>query len=85
MTREEVAKKIIDIVAEEFYLPVNQVTENDWFNDNLGADSLDIVQIITKIEAEFEEYDLKMPDDEVSKLNTVGNVIEYVAREIKAL
>lgn len=72
---EEITKRIKEIVCEQLGVALEEVTPQASFIDDLGADSLDIVELIMALE---EEYDLEIPDEEAEKLTTVDTVIQYV-------
>jgi len=67
--------KIKEIVVEELGVEESEVTPEASFIDDLGADSLDTVELIMKLE---EEFDIEIPDEEEETLTTVGRVIEYI-------
>lgn len=68
-------EKIRAIIAEQLSLDEEDVTMESSFIDDLGADSLDIVELIMALET---EYDLEIPDEEAEKISTVGDVVEYI-------
>ena len=70
-----VEDKIKTIVAEQLGVSVDEVTPEASFADDLGADSLDIVELVMAIE---EEYGIEIPDDDAEKLQTVQDAITYV-------
>ena len=72
---EEITKRIKEIVCEQLGVALEEVTPQASFIDDLGADSLDIVELIMALE---EEYDLEIPDEEAEKLTSVDSVIQYV-------
>jgi len=72
---EEITKRIKEIICEQLGVALEEVTPQASFIDDLGADSLDIVELIMALE---EEYDLEIPDEEAEKLTTVDTVIQYV-------
>ena len=73
-----VKDRVIEIVCEN--LGVNkEVTEKTSFIEDVGADSLDIVELIMELEEEFE---INIPDEQAEKIKTVGEAIEYIEREI---
>ena len=75
MSSEEVFDKVKEIIVEQLGVAENAVTEEASFIDDLGADSLDIVELIMALE---EEFDLEIPDGDAEKVVTVGDVVEYI-------
>ena len=67
--------KIKTIVAEQLGVDESQVTEDASFIDDLGADSLDTVELIMAFE---EEFDMEIPDEDAQKIKTVKDVIDYI-------
>ena len=72
-------EKIKAIIAEVLNIDADSITEDTTFVDDLGADSLDIFQIITGIE---EEYDIELDNESVEQIQTVGDAVEAI-RTIK--
>ena len=75
-----VDKKVKEIVAEQLGKDVNEITTNASFIDDLGADSLDIVELVMKME---EEFGIEIPDEEAEKIRTVNDVVEYIKAHAK--
>ena len=75
MSSEEVFDKVKEIIVEQLGVAENAVTEEASFIDDLGADSLDIVELIMALE---EEFDMEIPDTDAEKVVTVGDVVEYI-------
>lgn len=73
--RSEVAERIIEIVAEKMDKPKEEITEEKHFVNDLGADSLDTVELMMDIE---DEFDLSIPEEEAQKIQTIGDAIKYV-------
>nr|WP_276568446.1 acyl carrier protein [Acetivibrio saccincola] len=67
--------KVKKIIMEQLGVEGDEITLESSFIDDLGADSLDIVELIMALE---EEFDLEIPDSEAEKISTVGDVIEYI-------
>lgn len=80
MERDELLKKIKTIVADKLSISEDQVAEEASFIDDLGADSLDTVELVMALE---DEFDLDIPDDEAEKLTTVGKAMDYVLSNIQ--
>ena len=75
-----VDKKVKEIVAEQLGKDVNDVTIQASFIDDLGADSLDIVELVMKME---EEFGIEIPDEDAEKIKTVNDVVEYIKAHAK--
>ena len=79
MSSEEVFDKVKEIIVEQLGVAENNVTQEASFIDDLGADSLDIVELIMAIE---EEFDMEIPDTDAEKVVTVGDVVDYIKENI---
>ena len=75
MNKEEILGKVKSVVAEKLNVGEYQVTVDAKFVEDLGADSLDQVELIMALE---DEFDLKIPEEEAEKLSTVGSAIDYI-------
>jgi acyl carrier protein len=80
MERDELFAKVKEIVADKLSIGEDQVTEEASFIDDLGADSLDTVELVMALE---DEFDLDIPDEEAEKLTTVGKAMDYVLQKVK--
>ena len=80
MERNELLIKMKSIVADKLSISEDQITEEASFIDDLGADSLDTVELVMALE---DEFDLDIPDDEAEKLTTVGKAMDYVLANVK--
>lgn len=67
--------KIKKIIVEQLGVEEDEITLESSFIDDLGADSLDIVELIMALE---EEFDLEIPDSEAERITTVGDVLDYI-------
>ena len=72
---EEIIERIKSIIVEQLGVSLEEVTPEASFIEDLGADSLDIVELIMALE---EEYDIEIPDEDAEKIQTVQDVINYV-------
>lgn len=70
-----VSKKVTKIIIDKLGVGENEVIASATFTDDLGADSLDTVELIMEFEKEF---DIAIPDEEAEKITTVGEAISYV-------
>ncbi|MDE2507127.1 MAG: acyl carrier protein [Planctomycetota bacterium] len=70
-----VEERVIEIVSEQFGVAKDQVTHETSFINDLGADSLDIVELVMEFE---EEFDITIPDEEAEKIQKVGQAIQYI-------
>lgn len=75
MSSEEILEKIKAIIVEQLGVTDTSVTMEASFIDDLGADSLDIVELVMAIE---EEFDIEIPDSDAEKVVTVGDVVDYI-------
>ena len=80
MSSEEVLKKVKDIIVEQLGVSESSITMEASFIDDLGADSLDIVELIMALE---EEFDIEIPDSDAEKVVTVEDVVDYIKENVK--
>lgn len=73
-------EKIQEIVVDKLGVEKSKITLEASFIDDLGADSLDTVELIMKMEEEFE---IEIPDEDAEKLRTVGDVVSYLNTKVK--
>ena len=73
----EVSQRVIDIVAEQLGVDKEKVTPETNFVNDLGADSLDTVELVMELE---EEFDINIPDDAAEKIQTVGQAIDFIEK-----
>jgi acyl carrier protein len=72
-----VKERVIEIVAEQLGVSKDQITPETSFVNDLGADSLDTVELVMEFE---EEFDINIPDDSAEKIQTVGQAIDYIEK-----
>ena len=72
---EPVEKRVKDIICEQLGVEEDDVTPDAKFIEDLGADSLDTVELVMAFE---EEFDLEIPDEDAEKIATVGDAISYI-------
>ncbi|NLD48134.1 MAG: acyl carrier protein [Clostridiaceae bacterium] len=70
-----VFEKVKKIIVEQLGVEEDEIAMESSFIDDLGADSLDIVELIMALE---EEFDLEIPDSEAEKISTVGDIVDYI-------
>lgn len=80
MEEKTTEQKIKDIIVEKLGVNASEVTEKTSFVDDLGADSLDTVELIMAFE---EEFGIEIPDEDAEKIRTVGEAIEYINKKIR--
>lgn len=68
--------KIKSIIAEQLNIEEDSIVESASFKDDLGADSLDLFNLVMALE---DEYGVEIPSEELESLNTVGDVVKYLA------
>jgi acyl carrier protein len=73
----DIEQKVKDIIINELGVEAEKVTREAKFVDDLGADSLDTVELVMAFE---EEFGMEIPDEEAEKLQTVGDAIDYIQR-----
>jgi len=74
-------EKVKDIIANELGVEREKLTNDASFTDDLGADSLDIVELVMEFEKEF---NIDIPDEEAEKLRTVGDALNYLNEKVAA-
>ena len=74
-SREEILEQVKSALSEKLGIDEGDITEEASFEEDLGADSLDLVEVVMDLE---DQFDLKIPDDDARELTTVGKAIDYV-------
>ncbi len=75
----DVEAKVKEIIMDKLGVEESQITPTASFTNDLGADSLDIVELVMGFESEF---DISIPDDDAEKITTVGSAIAYLVEKI---
>ena len=81
MSEKSIEDKVRDIIVDQLGVNADQVTKEARFIEDLGADSLDTVELVMAFE---EEFSIEVPDEEAEKLQTVGDVVSYVEEHSQA-
>ena len=76
MANEELFVKVKDVITEQLNVDGADVTTESAFVDDLGADSLDIVELVMALE---EEFGISIPDEEAENIRTVGDAVNYIS------
>lgn len=77
MASSEVVERVKGIIVEQLGVSADEVNEGASFIEDLGADSLDIVELVMALE---EEYDIEISDEDAEKIQTVGDAINYISQ-----
>ncbi len=75
MEREEILEKVTEVIVDQLNVERDDVTEEAAFIDDLGADSLDLVELVMALEAEF---NVSIPDEDVESIKTVADAVAYI-------
>ena len=78
MSTTTIEERVIRIVCDQLGVNKDQVTRNTSFQEDIGADLLDIVELVMELE---EEFSITIPDEEAEKIKTVGEAIDYIQKE----
>ncbi|MDB6135493.1 MAG: acpP [Verrucomicrobiales bacterium] len=81
MSEKSVEEKVRDIIVDQLGVNAEQVVSSARFIEDLGADSLDTVELVMAFE---EEFSIEVPDEEAEKLQSVGDVVKYVEEHASA-
>ena len=79
MTRQEIFNKVKTLILDELQVDEAKVTEEATFESDLGADSLDAIELITGIE---DEFGVSIPDEEAMQLRTVGAIVDFLEKNL---
>jgi len=78
---ENIEQKVKEIVADRLGVDPDEVTPEASFIEDLGADSLDTVELVMALE---EEFGIEIPDEDAEKIQTVGDAIEYIQKHLNS-
>ncbi len=81
MTEQEIFDKVKKVTVEELGVKEEEVTSSASFQEDLGADSLDVVELVMALE---EEFGIDIPDDDVNNLKTVQSAVDYIKSKLPA-
>ncbi len=76
---QDVKEKVIKIVSEQLGVDAEKINDNTSFVNDLGADSLDVVEMVMELE---DEFNIKIPEDAADKIATVGDAVKFISAEV---
>lgn len=79
MTREQIAEEVKKLIVESLSPETEELKEDLKFVEDLGADSLDVVELVMSLENKF---NIEIPDEDAQKIKTVGEAIDYIASKV---
>ncbi|NBV41588.1 acyl carrier protein [bacterium] len=80
LSRDEVYQKVKSVIVEQLGVSEDEVTAEASFTDDLGADSLDMVELVMALE---DDFGTEIADEDAEKLTTVGKTVDYIVNHIK--
>ena len=78
---DDILAKLQTMIAEQFAVDENGIRMDTSFEDDLGADSVDLVELVMELEEEFDIGEI--PEEELQQMKTVGDVVRYVSKNVK--
>jgi acyl carrier protein len=79
MEHEEIFDKVKEVIVDQLNVEEDDVTEDAAFVDDLGADSLDIVELVMALE---EQFGISIPDEQAEKIRTVGDAVSFISENV---
>ncbi len=76
---QDIFNRVKKVTVEELNVKEEEVVETASFTEDLGADSLDVVELVMAFE---DEFGIDIPDDEVGEIKTVGNAVDYISKKL---
>ena len=81
MTQSNILTKVKKVVAEQLSVREEEINPESSFTNDLGADSLDLVELVMALE---EDFDIEIPDEAAEKILTIQNAVDYISNKIAA-
>ena len=78
---DDILAKLQTMIAEQFAVDENDIRMDTSFEDDLGADSVDLVELVMELEEEFDIGEI--PEEELTQMKTVGDVVRYISKNLK--
>ena len=73
-------EKMKELIADQLSVDADSITEASSFKEDLGADSLDVVDLVMALE---DEFDVEIPEDQVENIKTVGDIVKYIENKVE--
>ena len=80
-TADEIRSKVVDTIAKNFKRAAEEITDDKSFQEDLGADSLETVELVMALE---EEFGIEISDEEAENIKTVGDAIKFISEKAEA-
>ncbi len=74
-------EEVRDVIVKELNVPESKVTESATYQGDLGADSLDVVELVMAFE---EKFDIEIPEEDAEKIQTVGETVKYISEKLES-
>ena len=78
MSEQEVLEKVIKLISERFSVDVLKITKDTTFQEDLGADSLDVVELVMELE---DAFGIQISDEDAEKIVTIGDAVNYIVSQ----